>query len=163
MKYLKSFFLALLDLMFTIFVCILVNWWAPLFANEQGYLPGWLAWVGTFDDTLDAGVRDKGWAPGYWSRVRWLYRNPGYGFGYYALGVPFNPTDWTVVRYTTEPLDFYATSISGDFCLHSVKGGWLLKIGAKAWNMYDTNAKTWKTAPWGPEWRVPTCFSISRA
>lgn len=77
----------------------------PLFARERdgfldnatrygrgAYLPGWLAWFQTPDNSLDG---DQGWRTEHWQwrfglptwlavyvgRLGWLWRNPGYGFG----------------------------------------------------------------------------------
>ncbi|MFD2271429.1 hypothetical protein ACFS07_13470 [Undibacterium arcticum] len=79
----------------TILAVLLINWWAPLFASQDGWLPNWLAWVQTFDASLDAG----GAQGSYWGRVAWLNRNPAYGFSYWALGVPFNPSEWRVTAF----------------------------------------------------------------
>lgn len=77
----------------------------PLFAEEReglmdnntklgrgAYLPGWLSWFQTPDNSLDG---DEGWRTEHWQwrfklpepfctyigRIGWLWRNPGYGFG----------------------------------------------------------------------------------
>lgn len=81
----------------------------PLFAQERdgfldnatrygrgAYLPSWLSWFQTFDNSLDG---DEGWRTEhaqwrfklpqglaiYVGRVGWLWRNPGYGFGLITL------------------------------------------------------------------------------
>ena len=67
----------------------------PLFA-VRGYLPWWLSYFGTPDNSLDG---DEGYqkehAPfkgiqtgfkRYVNRILWLLRNPIYGFGYSVLG-----------------------------------------------------------------------------
>lgn len=159
--------LAFLDVLFTVLSCLLLNWWAPLFANEEGWLPNWLAWVQTFDDTLDTGIRDLNYPASnhwerYWSRVRWLYRNPGYGFSYWALGCAFNPADWTVHLCDETGDNFYATCADGRFCHKWIENGWRYKTGWKAANLYDSVNKKWKVVPWGPEWRIPIVFSISK-
>lgn len=157
---------SVLDVLFMLFCLVFVNWWAPVFANEKGYLPNWLKWVGTFDDTLDAGTRD-GVFPDtntrYWNRCMWLYRNPSYNFGYYVLGCEFKPSEWEVKEYVPEGRNhrFYAVSKDGKFCLRFVWYGLLFKIGFKAWNLYNTDNGEWKDKPWGPEWRLPFCFSFS--
>ena len=77
----------------------------PLFAQDRlgfldnatrygrgAYLPTWLSWFQTFDNSLDG---DEGWRiehaqwrfklpqalAVYVGRIGWLWRNPGYGFG----------------------------------------------------------------------------------
>lgn len=151
-------------------VCwLFVNWWAPLFADKDGWLPKWLSWVQTFDDTLDAGKRD-GLYPNmstYWARVFWLYRNTGYGFSYWVLGMRFQPELWDVKAYYVVPetgsFTFFAVGPCGAFNLHIVRGWLRLKIGWKAWNMWDEGVWCWQKHSWGPVWRIPFVFSISRA
>lgn len=154
---------ALLDTTFTIFAALFVNWWAPVFATSDAKLPNWLTWFDTFDDDLDTGVRTLGWAPGYLSRVRWLYRNIGYGFGYYALGCDFLPELWAVKAYTEQPFTFYAVGPGDYFNYHVVRAGIRIKVGWKAWNMYQSWDGQWRKTPWGPEMRIPFVFSISLA
>ena len=61
-----------------------------LFANQDGYLPRYLSWFQTPDNSLDG---DGGWQrehrpfkvqdtkfKQWWNRTRWLYRNSMYGF-----------------------------------------------------------------------------------
>jgi hypothetical protein len=168
------------DILATLVACFLVNWWAPLFAElgpitsagttRYGFrLPEWLAWFDTFDDDLDSGARRDGKAHSYWQRVAWLNRNPAYGFSYWVLGIPFNPSDWEVVNCDGSPsvegFDFRAicNSDSQFFNEHSIKNGWRIKCGWKAWNMYEMVTGTWRTVPWGPELRIPFVFSITRA
>lgn len=63
----------------------------PLFASKEGWLPKWLWWFQTPDNSLDG---DDGWKTEHWQwrfrlskrvstyvgRVGWLWRNPAYGF-----------------------------------------------------------------------------------
>ena len=171
--------LALLDIVFTWAICAaLVNWWAPLLALETVYsdrgvsktgykLPSWLAWCDTFDADLDQGVRD-GTIVGtstYWNRVKWLYRNCGYGFSYWAIGADFVRSDWRVVLWRERPdrLTFIAVSQSGHFNILVTRYGLRVKLGWKAWNYYDTTIRKWSDQPWGPDWRVPFVFSVSLA
>lgn len=163
--------LAVLDIAFTILCVVAINWWAPLFATPDARLPWWLAWVDTFDDTLDAGVRDLCWKPGYWSRVRWLYRNPGYGFGYWLLGCEFEPEEWEIEEATVDmsvpwaplPLRFVADGPGQRFNIMGVVWKFQYKFGWKAWNYYDPQARTWKKESWGPQMRAPFVFSIKLA
>jgi len=158
---------AVLSLSFQLFCMLCVNWWAPLFCDATGWLPNWLAWVQTFDDTLDAGKRD-GLYPNssvFWSRVFWLYRNSGYGFDYWALGTGFNSSQWTIKSMDLIPASFtfYAIGPRGTFNLDVVRGPIHLKLGWKAWNMYNqySHPPGWRPVAWGPQWRIPFVFSIS--
>lgn len=172
---LLSLGLASLDLFFSwVLAPLLVNWWAPLVAVPTAYsdrgvsmkgwkLPWWLTWFDTFDADLDQGVRDgsiSGRSP-YWNRVKWLYRNPGYGFSYWALGAEFAPANWRVLQ--ADDAGFLAVG-NGLFSVH-IKDfhGIQLKFGWKAWNCYDGSTRSWQTQPWGPAWRLPFVVSISMA
>lgn len=59
-------------------------------AFGEGYrLPWWLGWFQTPDNSLDGDDGHKARCPywqSYFGRVRWLFRNPGYGL---AWGWPF--------------------------------------------------------------------------
>lgn len=83
------------DLGFTIMAKFL-NPFAVLFASEFGYLPWWLSWFETTDNSLDG---DGGWQSEhlwfkgsnskfvrYINRVRWLMRNTGMGFSEKVMG-----------------------------------------------------------------------------
>lgn len=62
------------------------------FASDSGWLPDWLSWFQTPDNSLDG---DSGWRTEHWQwiksryirRVLWLYRNSMYGFKIDILGV----------------------------------------------------------------------------
>ena len=75
-------------------------------------LPSWLSWFMTPDNSLygdETFERINGRS--YWSQVKWLWRNPGYGFG---------------VRYLKAP---YATSLAGDPTIRDndrARAGWCL-------------------------------------
>lgn len=164
-----------LDLAFSwVIAPILVNWWAPLFAVQTSFsdrgvvkvgykLPWWLTWFDTFDADLDQGVRDGSinGQSAYWNRVRWLYRNPGYGFSYWPLGIPFRSGNWQVLR--ADEKTFLALG-DGFFSIHLKDVyGLQFKFGWKSWNSYDFSGRAWATQPWGPVPRLPFVFSISRA
>lgn len=54
-------------------------------------LPEWLAWLDTPDNALtgdEAHAKRVGDPYAYWSMVRWLYRNPLYGFKWSVIGYP---------------------------------------------------------------------------
>ena len=73
-------------------------------------LPNWLSWFQTPDNSLygDATfIANNGQS--YWSQVKWIWRNPGYGFE---------------VKYLTAP---YTTTVSGDPTIKdndNAKAGW---------------------------------------
>jgi hypothetical protein len=67
-------------------ICWLTAPLVALFAADNGWLPRWLSWYQTPDNSLDGdiGWRTKhliGW-PRYIKRVLWLCRNPMYGLAW---------------------------------------------------------------------------------
>jgi hypothetical protein len=90
------------------------EWWC----NNHSYravgpvLPNWLNWFMTPDNTLDGDETFQSLnAPSYWSKVKWLWRNPAYSFG---------------LRYLNSP---YETSVKGDPTIKdndNAKAGWCL-------------------------------------
>lgn len=124
-----------------------------LFSND-GWLPKWLSWFQTPDNSLDG---DSGWKNEhrlwrdkpdvetsrfkvYVNRVLWLYRNPMYGFDHDVLGATFSP-DSTITTY-------------GDTTIHdgtNAKSGFCFTI------IRDTNGKTY----WGLLW-VKQLFKSKR-
>lgn len=161
----KAIFLSLADILGSLFFWLFVDWWAPLFANEAGWLPNWLKWAQTFDADLDQGFRsgNTSFKSRYLNRMFWLYRNNAYGWSYYVLGIDFIPEEWTVHTYTgdehAKDFTFYATDNRGHFSLHCVRFGIKWKLGWKYWNVRNTKTKG-VTPPWGPEWRIPFVFSF---
>lgn len=102
----------------------------PFFANSDGWLPKWLWWFQTPDNSLDG---DQGWLTEHWQwrynlphnlciyvgRVGWLLRNPAYAFGVQYL-------DWaTQVAYTGD------NSIGDN---QTAKEGWVF---VKAGNLFQ--------------------------
>lgn len=97
----------------------------PIFSSEQdGWLdnhsswgkgprlPSWLNWFMTPDNSLDGDATfEKLNGTGYWSKVKWLCRNPAYSFG---------------IRYLVPE---YITSVFGDPTIKdndNAKQGWCL-------------------------------------
>lgn len=85
------FWVALIPINITfLLICYLLAPVLPLAASEDGWLPSWLSWFQTPDNSLDG---DYGWNNEHWQfrkklpepfqryvgRVGWLIRNPGYG------------------------------------------------------------------------------------
>jgi len=161
LRMLQYILLLPIDFGFGMFCRIFVNWWAPIFCDENGNLPNWLSWVGTFDATLDSGWKDgyDGFNPSdpkFKNRVKWLYRNTSYGFSYWVTGIKFDPKDWTIHKSVDTPTKtlFIATSSQGYFNI-TYHGKWgEYKLGWKAWNYWLSDQNKWKDAPWGPEWRT---------
>ena len=159
---------AILNWAFTLLCYFPLNFIAPLFADEKGWLPKWLSWIGTFDASLDAGWKDgyfsKGTKPWslWWARVRWLMRNPAYGFDYQVLGIPFKKEDWKKRFFWGSWGDaFVAKSSSGHFNFTCNIFGQRFKLGWKAWNYFDAEKGDWKeNYQWGPEMKVPLASSI---
>jgi hypothetical protein len=100
MMYIKYVFLLLLDLIGEV-VNLLLAPIVVLFADDYGWLPKWLSWFQTNDNSL---YGDHGWqtehlwfknkenAEELWiNKVRWLYRNDMYGFAINVLGANIHP------------------------------------------------------------------------
>jgi hypothetical protein len=89
-------------------------WWCDNHSYEAvgPVLPSWLNWFMTPDNTLDGDATfEKLNPPSYWSKVKWLWRNPAYSFA---------------LRYLTAP---YTASFSGDNTIKdndNAKAGWCL-------------------------------------
>lgn len=176
------------DFLFMILSCVVFNWWVPFFAvtytNDRHAewtgkplqrLPKWLAWFDTFDASTDAGWRDHYFTdkytvdnpPKYWRRkwyqVKWLYRNPAYGFSYSVLGINMDVKQWeyTYTKYTDGDL-WLALSKDGHFNV-AYGGKWgSYKLGWKAWNYFDSSTQQWKpNYQWGPKMRTQCVFSVN--
>jgi len=149
--------LAILSILFTILTMILSPLLA-LTADSAGNLPWCLRWFQTFDSTLD-----EGWKKGYfdcrykpivgiqlwWYRMRWLWRNPGYGFDLF-LGVEYVAHDWTV-HHQSDGV-FVAMDSHGRFEYETPR----FHLGWKA--SHNLNA-TYGTPYWE---RIPLVFSVKK-
>jgi len=75
-------------------------------------LPKWLSWFQTPDNSLDGDATfQANNPPSYWSKVKWLWRNPAYAFALRNLVAP------------------YATTVAGDPTIKdndNAKEGWCL-------------------------------------
>jgi hypothetical protein len=78
-------------------------------------LPKWLSWFQTPDNSLygDATFISKN-GESYWSQVKWIVRNPGYGF---AVLYPTAPYDTTIAGDPT--IGDNATARAGWCCVNS--------------------------------------------
>ncbi len=155
--------LAPLDILGCLFFNLFVNWWAALFANEQGWLPNWLKWAQTFDASLDTGIIENKFKKSkslWFDRTRWLYRNSSYGWSYYVLGIPYKHNTWTRIS-TGNPAVFYAKSSEGYFHYTRRTSWGTIKLGWKAGNLYNHEFGIFVDTKWGPEYRVPIVTSLS--
>jgi hypothetical protein len=90
------------------------EWWCDnhSFRAVGPVLPSWLNWFMTPDNTLDGDATfEKLNPPSYWSKVKWLWRNPAYSFA---------------LRYLNAP---YETAVQGDKTIKdndNAKAGWCL-------------------------------------
>lgn len=163
--------LTVVNLVFTALAYVLAPVVA-LFTGANGYLPNWLCWFQTQDAPLDAGWRDGYFGTFttpptglslYWLRVRWLWRNPAYGFCYWPLGIPYVPSDWII-----DVLTFDATGVMTEFSAHTTDGRYFchtkstgLKLGYKLWWALGSDNKLLPAMPAdkGPDNRIPFCFT----
>jgi hypothetical protein len=89
-------------------------WWCDNYSYQAigPVLPTWLNWFNTPDNTLDGDATfQANNPPSYWSKVKWLWRNPAYSFA---------------LRYLSSP---YTTSVAGDPTIKdndNAKAGWCL-------------------------------------
>lgn len=182
----KAVLLSPFDIGF-MFVAWALNWYVTKFAvdgqvSDRGVvklgpvLPEKYRWFQTFDACLDQGIID-GSIPGPSNQkawTAWLNRNPGYGFSYWFLGIDWVADDWKQIRFQEADfangieLDYLAMSSKGYFNIH--KTFWFLglhlriKWGWKAWNMKMVEDPSgWNPKPWGPVFRIPFVFSLSKA
>lgn len=90
------------------------EWWCDnhSFRAVGPVLPSWLNWFMTPDNTLDGDATfERLNPPSYWSKVKWLWRNPAYSFA---------------LRYVNNP---YYTKVLGDKTVKdndNAKAGWCL-------------------------------------
>lgn len=129
MIYIIYLLLVPISLLITL-VALILSPILPLFASEQeGWLdnhakwgpgprlPKWLSWFQTPDNSLDGDATfEQLNGTGYWSKIKWLCRNPAYAFGLARLNAP------------------YTTSFSGDNTIKdndNAKAGWCLVHAGK--------------------------------
>lgn len=171
MSKIKYAFLSLVNVLFTYLIAVPLTPIIVLFGDDKGWLPNWLCWFQTFDAPLDAGwiysyfgtfpTPPTGFQR-YWLRVRWLWRNPAYGFCYWPLGIPYKPTDWYIYTMKVNGTvleEFAAKTYDGKYFCYTNSNG--VKLGYKLWWALDEN---WKLIPVlpssrGPDNRLPMCFS----
>ncbi|MBO1856862.1 hypothetical protein J4G52_25310 [Burkholderia cenocepacia] len=156
--------------------CVLLTWaLAPLlalFVGADGNLPDWCYWFQTFDNTCDAGWKVQGNYGTYlvdgtmpagitlwWYRVRWLWRNPAYGWDYWPLGIAFDAGQWRVV--VNNARWWIAVGPRRAFCIrYLATSGVGLKLGWKAWAYWQNGVWAPSSYSWGPSGRMPVCFTL---
>lgn len=183
-------FMILLSFFFVLLTFLLSPWLAWM-ADEDGNLPWWLKYFQTHDNTLDAGWKVQGnygsylkdgtvptKLERYWYRICWLWRNPGYGFDYYLLGMEVDPSECRVIRASRTPRYemsdqgpvqigetqvFFAIGPNGHFCLFYVGFWGELKIGWKIRAYWDDVLEQWRPPDfhWGPLHRTSICGTYS--
>ena len=109
----------------------------PLFAIGQPRLPKWLSWFMTPDNDFPG---DKGWPDTYWYRVRWLFRNPAYGFA------------WGPLSYTPSASTTY--TVTGDVTIKARKNG------RSGWYKIVTNDGAFEWTKIQQLWILPVCYKI---
>lgn len=111
MMYLKYIPLAALRIIADLLAVILAPV-AVLFVRG-GRLPHFLKWITTHDAPIDSGHLDGYWATPttaielYWSRVKWIWRNPAYQVGHW-LG--YNQDGVFIIKHSDNS-DFWDTGI----------------------------------------------------
>jgi hypothetical protein len=156
-------FYAIASLLFVVVTMI----FAPLiakFVDAEGNLPKWLSWFQTFDATLFEGRQPQYGFTGTDEEVatKWLRRNPGYTFDYEPLGVAWDKTQWTATFVKTQDgtTRFFAKGPNGQFNYEYGGKHLQVKLGWKAFNLYNADTGTYRDGNWGPLPRIPVCFTI---
>ena len=124
MIYIWYVILVPLSLLLTLVAVLFAPVMALLYTQQEGWLDnharwgygprliGCLFWFQTPDNSLDGDATFESLnPPSYWSRVKWLWRNPAYAF---------------VLRYLTSP---YYTIVKGDKTIKdndNAKAGWCM-------------------------------------
>jgi len=144
-------FMAIGSLATTLISILFFNWWVVLFADANGNLPNCLSYFQTFDAPIPKG---------YLNGVKWLMRNPAYGFDYYVFGLRWNPSDWTIERFEADEnrVLFLATNKNGGFNFYYLGKYGMYKFGWKVWNDF-TGTKL--NSRFGDGSHIPICFSVN--
>ncbi len=129
-----------------------------LLPDEDGNLPKWLYYFQTFDAPVPKG---------YWNGLKWLCRNPVYGFDLNLFGIEYDPKKWKTIYNKNGLLVFVCTN--GAFSIANDKENPLndkwylpsLKLGWKVFNFTDENRNPVSYGMSGlNKGKVPFCFSI---
>ena len=102
----------------------------PFFVQDDGYLPQWLSWFQTPDNTCDGdqGHWERNPGTDAWStykrRALWFWRNVAYGFDIDVLGIEVRTTDEILVDGNPDIGD--ASGISGTCIRYACRGSRLI-------------------------------------
>lgn len=128
-----------------------------LFVDEDGWLPRFLWWFQTPDNSCDGDAahmerwpRD-GWGWTWLRRTAWLFRNSAYGFNYYVLGVHYQPGDLT--WHEGDPSVGDTSGISGLCRWYLERDGELIGFQiyyVKHYRIFGT----WKCVRFGMGWKL---------
>lgn len=94
----------------------------PFFVQDDGYLPDWLSWFQTPDNSCDGDEGHwerhpgKDWWSTYKRRTAWFWRNVAYGFDISVLGANCRLTD---------TLEIYGDEETDNSPLHP---GWVFRV-----------------------------------
>lgn len=124
--------LALISLTITASCILFFNWVVVLFADDEGNLPKYLRYFQTHDATIPKG---------YMAGVKWLNRNPSYGFDTFVFGI--KKREWKCHHISADESHnlFFATdSLLAFNFLYEGKYG-TYKFGWKAWNNFNPIAR----------------------
>jgi hypothetical protein len=138
MPYLRWFLLSIASLVGSVLSLFLAPILA-LLANDEGFLPRWLVWFQTLDNSLDG---DEGWRKEHWQwrfrlpsalsiyvgRVGWLWRNPFYGFDLLIASalIPQQSPDNLVIHGDPQVQD--KPHGREGYCYVSIGGWWSLTL-----------------------------------
>lgn len=138
--------------------------WLGRHVDAEGNLPGALRLFQTFDASCFEGRKPPYNYTGSPAEVacQWLRRNPGYTLDW-LLGVPFVPAEWGVTRFVNLPdhVTFVAWGPRGRFNVYLQRGQFYVKLGWKAWNVWDDARCDWNPAPANGWDRLPICCSVT--
>lgn len=130
-----------------------------LFARADGWLPSWLSWWQTPDNSLDG---DEPWQAGrrpfakntgicrYLNRVAWLYRNSMYGYANQVVGVKKDATYLLTTNFGTP------RGVSGKPPDYERDGGAPL-----SWRLYDGQRLVAFQMYWLWPWSAKKCLRLN--
>ncbi len=156
MAYFKWFLFLLIGVPFELFAKVI----SPIlacFVQEDGYLPKWLYWFQTPDNSCDGDRKHKlRWPKDgvFWTWLRrcaWLFRNSAYGFNYYILGLHYEKGDaWW---YEGDPKVGDLSGVSGLCKWYLERDGRLI-----GWQIYYVHHYKlfghWKCVRFGAGWKI---------